>query len=102
MKLAELSKAAKSQALSVVVINDDRIAYQNYFGVRDMRTNAKPDAHDFLCGFLCHPCFAYAFLKLVEKRIFDLDAPFTHIWTSQSANTKNSRIWRWRKDIKKR
>jgi CubicO group peptidase (beta-lactamase class C family) len=76
MKLAKIVDSAKIAGLSVVVINDDRIAYQNYFGVRDTRTNAKPDANTvFYAASFTKPLFAYAFLKLVEKRIFDLDKP---------------------------
>jgi len=69
-------ESAKITGLSIVVINDDRIVYQNYFGVRDLRTNAKPDVNTvFYAASFTKPLFAYAFMKLVEKRIFDLDRP---------------------------
>ena len=80
-EISQIVESAKITGLSVVVINDDRIAYQNYFGVRDMRTNAKPDANTvFYAASFTKPLFAYAFLKLVEKRIFDLDkAIYTYL-----------------------
>ncbi len=75
-EISRIVESAKITGLSVVVINDDRIVYQNYFGVRDMRTNAKPDAHTvFYAASFTKPLFACAFMKLVEKRIFDLDRP---------------------------
>lgn len=62
--------------LSIVVINDNRIVYQNIFGVRDKQTNAKNDRETvFYAASLTKPLFAYAFLQLVEKKVFDLDKP---------------------------
>lgn len=67
---------AKITGLSVVVINDNRIVYQNSFGVRDKQTNVKNDAETvFYAASFTKPLFAYAFLQLVEKKIFDLDKP---------------------------
>ncbi len=67
---------AKITGLSVVIINDNRIVYQNSFGVKDKRTNQKNDAETvFYAASFTKPLFSYAFLKLVEKKIFDLDKP---------------------------
>lgn len=67
---------AKITGLSAVVINNNRIVYQNFFGVKDTRTNAKPDGETvFYAASFTKPLFAFAFLKLVEKGIFDLDTP---------------------------
>ena len=68
--------AAKITGLSAVVINDNKIVYQNTFGVKDKRTNEKIDKDTVLyAASFTKPLFAYFFLKLVEKKVFDLDAP---------------------------
>lgn len=67
---------AKITGLSVAVINDNRIVYQNSFGVKDKRTNEKNDKDTvFYAASFTKPLFSYLFLKLVEKKIFDLDKP---------------------------
>lgn len=67
---------AKITGLSAVVINDNKIVYQNTFGVKDKRTNEKIDKDTVLyAASFTKPLFAYAFLQMVEKKIFDLDKP---------------------------
>ncbi|MEP6925114.1 MAG: serine hydrolase domain-containing protein, partial [Pyrinomonadaceae bacterium] len=67
---------AQIAGLSIVVINDNRIVYQNFFGVRNKQTEEKIDSETvFYAASLTKPLFAYAFLKLVEKKVFDLDKP---------------------------
>jgi len=76
---AEIQKIisdANITGLSVVVINDNRIVYQTSFGVKDQRTNEKNDRDTVLyAASFTKPLFSYLFLKLVEKKIFDLDKP---------------------------
>jgi len=76
---AEIQKIisdANITGLSVVVINDNRIVYQTSFGVKDKRTNEKNDRDTVLyAASFTKPLFSYLFLKLVEKKIFDLDKP---------------------------
>ncbi len=75
-EIQQIVSDARITGLSMVVINDNRIVYQNSFGVKDKRTNRKNDAETvFYAASFTKPLFAYAFLKLVEKKIFDLDKP---------------------------
>ena len=75
-EINQIVASDKITGLSVVVINDNRVVYQNYFGVKDTRTNAKLDADTVVyAASFTKPLFAFAFLKLVEKRVFDLDQP---------------------------
>ena len=80
-EVTRLVASARITGLAMVVINDDRMVYQNAFGVKDRRTNAKPDQDTvFYAASLTKPLFAYAFLKLVEKGVFELDRPvFTYL-----------------------
>ncbi len=75
-EIQKIVSGAKITGLSVVIINDDRIVYQNSFGVKDKQTNEKIDNETvFYAASFTKPLFSYFFLKLVEKRIFDLDKP---------------------------
>ncbi len=80
-EIQQIVSNAKITGLSVVIINDNRIVYQNSFGVKDKRTNAKNDMETvFYAASFTKPLFSYVFLKLVEKKIFDLDKPiFTYL-----------------------
>jgi CubicO group peptidase (beta-lactamase class C family) len=79
-EIEQIVSEAKITGLSAVIINDNKIVYQHSFGVKDKRTNAKNDAETvFYAASFTKPLFAYAFLKLVEKKIFDLDKP-VHIY----------------------
>lgn len=75
-ELQQIVSTARITGLSVVIINDNQIVYQNSFGVKDKRTNAKNDKETvFYAASFTKPLFTYTFLKLVEKKIFDLDKP---------------------------
>lgn len=75
-EIQQIVENAKVTGLSAVIINDNRIVYQSSFGAADKRTNRKNDKDTvFYAASFTKPLFAYAFLKLVEKKIFDLDKP---------------------------
>lgn len=75
-EMQQIVSDARITGLSVAVINDNRIVYQNSFGVKDKRTNEKNDRDTvFYAASFTKPLFSYLFLKLVEKKIFDLDKP---------------------------
>ena len=80
-EVTRLVESARISGLAMVVINDNRVVYQNAFGVKDRRTNAKPDQDTvFYAASFTKPLFAYAFLKLVENGVFELDRPiFTYL-----------------------
>jgi CubicO group peptidase (beta-lactamase class C family) len=78
VEIGQIVADAKITGLSVVIINDNRIVYSDFFGVRDKQTNAKNDRDtvNYAASFT-KPLFAYTFLKLVEKNVFDLDKPIS-------------------------
>jgi CubicO group peptidase (beta-lactamase class C family) len=62
--------------LSMVLIRENRIAWQGCFGVRVAGEPAKVDPDTvFEAASMSKPVFSYAVLKLVEKGEFDLDRP---------------------------
>lgn len=75
-EIRQIVADAKITGLSVVIVNDNRIVYRDFFGFRDKQTHAKNDQETVrYAASLTKPLFAYAFLKLVEKNVFDLDKP---------------------------
>jgi len=68
----------KVPGLSMVLIEDAKVAWRGVFGVKDAATKAPVD-HDtmFESASMSKPVFAYAVMKLVEDRKLDLDRPLT-------------------------
>ncbi len=74
--ISQIVESAKIAGLSMLVINDNKIVYEGYFGTKDKRTNQKPDTETiFYAASFTKPLFTYTFLKLVDHKIFDLDKP---------------------------
>ena len=62
--------------LSLAVINNNDIVYQEVFGVTNMETGEKVDENTiFEAASLSKPVFAYLVMKMVEKGLLDLDKP---------------------------
>lgn len=62
--------------LSVAIINDSKIAYDNYFGLTSLKTkDAVTKKTIFEAASLSKPLFASFVMKQVEKGILDLDKP---------------------------
>jgi CubicO group peptidase (beta-lactamase class C family) len=62
--------------LSLAIINDSEIVYQNVFGVSSTKTKAAVTEQSiFEAASLSKPLFAYFVMKQVEKGILDLDRP---------------------------
>lgn len=75
-EIQQIVENAKITGLAVVIINDNQIVYQNSFGAADKSTNRKNNQDTvFYAASFTKPLFAYAFLQLVEKKVFDLDKP---------------------------
>ena len=75
-EISQIAETAKIAGLSLIVINNNKIIYENYFGTKDIRTQLKPDRQTiFYAASFTKPLFTYAFLKLVDKKVFDLDKP---------------------------
>jgi CubicO group peptidase (beta-lactamase class C family) len=53
-----------------------KVVYSHGFGVKDKKTNAPIDANTVMyAASLTKPLFGYVFLKLVDKKVFELDKP---------------------------
>lgn len=74
--ISQIVDNSKITGLSIIIINDSKVVYQNYFGTKDKNTNKQADVHTvFYAASLTKPLFTYTFLKLVDKKIFALDTP---------------------------
>jgi CubicO group peptidase (beta-lactamase class C family) len=73
-----IMEKADIPGLSIALIQDARIIWDNGFGVASRETNAPVTENMvFEVGSLTKPVFAYAALKLVEDGILDLDKPLS-------------------------
>lgn len=62
--------------VSVALIRDGAIAWRRAFGVKDASTKRPVDTETiFEAASMSKPVFAYAVLKLCEKKVLDLDTP---------------------------
>lgn len=62
--------------LSIALIRDGELLWENSYGVKNMNTKEDVTAETvFEAASLSKPVFAYAVMKLVERGIIDLDAP---------------------------
>lgn len=64
--------------VSIVIINDAKLAWRRAFGVRDS-TSKKPVDNDtaFEAASMSKPVFAYVVMKLCEKGVMNLDTPLS-------------------------
>jgi CubicO group peptidase (beta-lactamase class C family) len=63
-------------ALSLAVINDGRVIYTNTFGPRASSSDGALQALTvFRAASLSKPVFAYLVMKLVDRKVLDLDTP---------------------------
>ncbi len=62
--------------LSIALINNNQIVYENALGVTNVETGEKVDKNTiFEAASLSKPVFAYLVMKMVEKGLLDLDKP---------------------------
>jgi CubicO group peptidase (beta-lactamase class C family) len=77
-QLPALMSDLKVPGISIVVIQDAKIAWRRSFGYRDSTTKVPIDSNTvFQAASMSKPLFAYAVLKLCEKHVIDLDTPLT-------------------------
>ena len=68
--------------LSVAVVRDGKLHWRGAFGVRHAGSNERVDHNTiFEAGSVSKTVFAYAVMKLVERRVIDLDTPLTRYTT---------------------
>jgi len=74
--IPQLMKEGEVPGLSIAVIRDAKVVWQQSFGVANSATNQLVgDDTIFEAASLSKPVFAYGVLKLVEKGKLDLDTP---------------------------
>lgn len=75
-KIDSIVKAVNIPGLSIAIVNDSKVVYQNTFGVTNTETKERVDAQTIFEGAsLSKPIFAYFVMKMVEKGKLDLDKP---------------------------
>lgn len=75
-RLARLVDSARIAGLSVLLLQDGRPVYEQYFGVRDRRSGQPltPETVSYAAS-LTKPVATYLFLRLVDQGVFALDTP---------------------------
>jgi CubicO group peptidase (beta-lactamase class C family) len=77
--LPSMMTDAKVPGLSAAIIRDGRLQWRRAFGVKDNATKAPVHVDTiFEAASMSKPVFAYAVMKLSERRVIDLDIPLTH------------------------
>jgi CubicO group peptidase (beta-lactamase class C family) len=75
-QIPALMAAARLPGLSIALVRDGQVAWARGFGVRKSGSNDPVDEHTlFEAGSVSKTVFAYAVMKLCEKRVLDLDTP---------------------------
>jgi CubicO group peptidase (beta-lactamase class C family) len=70
---------AKVPGLSAAIIRDGRLFWRRAFGLKDSATKAPVHVDTiFEAASMSKPVFAYAVMKLSERKVIDLDTPLTH------------------------
>jgi len=71
----------KVPGLSIAIIQEGKIIYENVFGVKNYETG-EPVVNEtiFEAASLSKPVFAYFVLKLAEKGVIDLNKPLSHYY----------------------
>ena len=74
--IPSLFAAAHVPGLSIALVRNGQVAWARGFGVKNSSPNAAVDANTlFEAGSVSKTVFAYAVMKLCEKRVLDLDRP---------------------------
>ncbi len=75
-KLASIVDTARITGLSMLIISDQKVAYQKFFGTKTKKTNEPFDTETVsYAASLTKPLFSFLFLKLVDEDVFELDKP---------------------------
>jgi len=74
--LLDLMKTSKITALSVAIVQDDRVVFDRVLGVVDPKTRKPADSRTVLrAASLSKPVFSYLVMKLVDEGLLGLDQP---------------------------
>jgi CubicO group peptidase (beta-lactamase class C family) len=79
--------------LSIAIIKDAKIVWRRGFGVKDAETRIAVDNSTvFEAGSISKPVFAYAVMKLCERRVIDLDTPLTKYTATKFVQEDDPRL----------
>jgi CubicO group peptidase (beta-lactamase class C family) len=74
--LLDLMKTSKITALSVAVVQDDRVVFDRIMGVVDRKTRKPADSRTVLrAASLSKPVFSYLVMKMSDEGLLGLDQP---------------------------
>lgn len=97
--IPQLMKDGEVPGLSIAIIKDAKVLWQQNFGVANSATKQPVTENTvFEAASLSKPVFAYAVLKLVEKGKLDLDTPLVkylpkpYVETDERANLITARM----------
>jgi CubicO group peptidase (beta-lactamase class C family) len=77
-QITQLLKDLKVPGLSIAIIRNAKVDANFTFGFKSSNSSAPVDSSTvFEIGSMSKPVFAYAVMKLHEKRVLDLDTPLT-------------------------
>ena len=87
-KVPELLRRALVPGISIVVLDNGRVAWQGSFGVKNADTG-EPVKDDtvFEAASLSKPVFAYGVMKLVDRKKLDLDKPLAELVSEANLNS---------------
>jgi CubicO group peptidase (beta-lactamase class C family) len=79
-KIPPLLRKALVPGISIAVLDDGRVVWEGYFGVKNAETG-EPVKDDtvFEAASLSKPVFAYGVMKLVDRKKLDLDRPLVEL-----------------------
>lgn len=78
-RIGRIAQRADIPGLCVVILQNKRIAYQQYFGFKNRDQQQRPDGQTvWYAASFTKPVIAYLTLKLVEAKKLDLDRPIHH------------------------
>jgi CubicO group peptidase (beta-lactamase class C family) len=73
-----LMRTAGVPGLSIAIVKDAKLLWRRGFGVRDLSSREPVDTDTvFEAASTSKPVFAYAVMKLCERKVLDLDTPLT-------------------------
>lgn len=76
--LLDLMKTSKITALSVAVVQDDRVVFDRILGVVERKTRKSADSRTVLrAASLSKPVFSYLVMKMLDEGLLGLDQPVT-------------------------
>src|SRR5687767_6800649 len=79
--IPQLLKETKTPGLSLAIVRDGKMTWNKAFGVKDTTTHVPVDIDTtFEAASVSKTVFAYAVMKLHEKKVLNLDTPLSQYY----------------------